>query len=94
MSSIIEKDKVGNVVLLEGSRNYRTWKYSMKMVLMVKDLWEVVDGTETKPSGETEALAWTKYRVEKYGDTKDEENMSGGSGTEKRKASSTAQMAF
>jgi gag-polypeptide of LTR copia-type/Zinc knuckle len=57
----VEKDpKVGSVAPLEGSANYRTWKYSMKMVLMVKDLWEVVDGTEPKPSDEKEALAWKK----------------------------------
>jgi hypothetical protein len=61
MSSIDSKDpKAGSVAPLEGSVNYRTWKYSMKMVLMVKDLWEVVDGTEPKPSDEKEALAWTK----------------------------------
>ena len=60
MSSIEKDPKVGSVVPLEGSINYRTWKYSMKMVLMVKDLWEVVDGTEVKPSDEKEALAWMK----------------------------------
>src|SRR5271170_8228132 len=32
----------------------------MKMVLMVKDLWEVVDRTEVKPSDEKEAVAWMK----------------------------------
>jgi hypothetical protein len=60
MSSIVEKDKLGSVDALEGSSNYRTWKYSMKMVLLVKDLWDVVDGTEVKPSGDKEAAAWTK----------------------------------
>jgi gag-polypeptide of LTR copia-type len=60
MSSIEKDPKVGSVIPLEGSANYRTWKYSMKMVLMVKDLWEVVDGTEVKPSDEKEGLAWTK----------------------------------
>ena len=57
MSSIEKDPKVGSVVPLEGRFNYRTW---MKMVLMVKDLWEVVDGTEVKPSDEKEALAWMK----------------------------------
>ena len=62
MSSIIEKDspKSGSIVPLDGSINYRTWKYSMKMVLMVKDLWEIVDGTEVKPDDAKEAAAWTK----------------------------------
>ena len=27
--------------------NYHSWKFSMKMVLIGKDLWEVVNGTET-----------------------------------------------
>ena len=45
---------------MEGIIDYRTWKYSIKMVLMVKDLWEVVDGTEVKPSEEKEALTWMK----------------------------------
>jgi hypothetical protein len=57
MSSIEKDPKVGSIAPLEGSVNYRTWKYSMKMVLMVKDLWEVVDGTDVKPSDAEEALA-------------------------------------
>ena len=36
------------VTPLEGSINYRTWKFSMRMVLMAKDLWGVVDGSEVK----------------------------------------------
>ena len=45
------------VTPLEGSVNYRTWKFSMKMVLMAKDLWNVVDGS--KPSGDG-ATEWEK----------------------------------
>ena len=30
--------------VLRGSENYRTWKFSMRMVLQAKDLWDVVDG--------------------------------------------------
>ena len=36
------------IELLQGSANYRTWKFSMKMVLQAKDLWEVVSGEEVK----------------------------------------------
>ena len=29
--------------------NYYTWKFNMKMVLMGRDLWEIVEGTEILP---------------------------------------------
>jgi Domain of unknown function (DUF4219) len=32
---------------LQRSKNYRTWKFSMQMVLMAKDLWGVVGGDAT-----------------------------------------------
>src|SRR5271154_2183266 len=37
---------------LQGSANYRTWKFSMRMVLQARDLWEVVSGEEVKPEAE------------------------------------------
>jgi hypothetical protein len=37
------------IELLKGSSNYRTWKFSMKMLLEAKDLWEVMDGSEPRP---------------------------------------------
>jgi len=33
---------------LKGSANYRTWKFSMKMLLEAKDLWKIVDGSEPR----------------------------------------------
>src|SRR5271170_7567026 len=45
---------------LKGSANYRTWKFSIRMVLQARDLWEVVSGEEVKPGEETAALAWEK----------------------------------
>jgi hypothetical protein len=36
--------------LLSGSSNYRTWSFSMKILLQAKDLWDVVDGTEPRPT--------------------------------------------
>jgi hypothetical protein len=45
---------------LRGSTNYRTWKFSMKMVLQAKDLWEVVSGEEVKPDTEKLGAAWEK----------------------------------
>src|SRR5579859_4875494 len=45
---------------LQGSANYRTWKFSMRMVLQARDLWEVVSGEEVKPEAEKAAQAWEK----------------------------------
>src|SRR5271154_4200675 len=45
---------------LQGSANYRTWKFSMRMVLQARDLWEVVSGEEVKPEAEAAAQAWEK----------------------------------
>jgi hypothetical protein len=56
-SATIAAEKENRVAPLEGSSNYRTWKFSMKMVLMSKDLWGVVDGSEVKANEEKE---WEK----------------------------------
>jgi gag-polypeptide of LTR copia-type len=40
----MEHDKTCKPERLQGSKNYQTWKFSMQMVLMVKDLWGVVGG--------------------------------------------------
>src|SRR5579859_7778023 len=45
---------------LQGSANYRPWKFSMRMVLQAKDLWEVVTGEEVKPEAEKAAQAWER----------------------------------
>jgi hypothetical protein len=36
---------------LQGSANYRTWKFSMRMVLLARDLWEAVSGEEVDAVG-------------------------------------------
>lgn len=56
----LEKEEGFKVAPLEGSSNYRTWKFSMKMVLMAKELWSIVDGTEPKPDGEKPGVVWEK----------------------------------
>ena len=48
------------VELLQGSSNYRTWKFSMRMVLQAKDLWEVVSGEEVRPAAADEKASWEK----------------------------------
>jgi hypothetical protein len=62
MSSVTPNDREDGykVELLQGSANYRTWKFSMRMVLQAKDLWEVVSGEEAKPVEEKAAQAWEK----------------------------------
>jgi len=45
---------------LQGSANYRTWKFSMRMVLQAKELWEVVSGEEEKPESGKAAENWEK----------------------------------
>ena len=32
------------------SSNYYTWKFHVKMLLIERDLWDIVDGTDAKPS--------------------------------------------
>jgi hypothetical protein len=58
MSSVTNGEETYRIESLRGSTNYRTWKFSMKMVLQARDLWEVVSGEEVKP--EAAAQAWEK----------------------------------
>jgi hypothetical protein len=50
MSSVAPNaEETYKVEPLQGSANYRTWKFSMRMVLQARDLWEVVSGEEVDP---------------------------------------------
>ena len=60
MSSTTTTEETYKVEPLQGSANYRTWKFSTKMVLQAKDLWEVVSGEEVRPEAEKAAQAWEK----------------------------------
>src|SRR5436190_15400115 len=60
MSSITNVEESYKIEPLQGSANYRTWKFSMRMVLQARDLWEVVSGEEVKPEAEKAAQAWEK----------------------------------
>lgn len=60
MSSVTNAEETYKVELLQGSANYRTWKFSMRMVLQAKDLWEVVSGEEVKTADDKAALVWEK----------------------------------
>ena len=48
MSSVTNTEETYKVEPLQGSANYRTWKFSMKMLLEAKDLWDIVSGEEVK----------------------------------------------
>ena len=59
MTSLTQEETY-KVEPLQGSANYRTWKFSMQMVLQAKDFWEVVSGEEAKPDTEKAGQAWEK----------------------------------
>jgi hypothetical protein len=56
-SSAVDSYRVSE--LLKGSENYRTWKFSMRMTLQAKELWEVVGGDETARP-ESDPKGWDK----------------------------------
>ena len=47
---------------LNGS-NYHAWKFKIQMVLIDKDIWDVIDGSEEEPMAESSVAAsgaWNK----------------------------------
>jgi len=44
---------------LTGVENYDLWATQMRLYLNTRSLWSVVNGTDTKPSKDEEATAWT-----------------------------------
>jgi hypothetical protein len=57
MSSVTNVEETYTV---EGSANYRKRKFSMRMILGARDLWEIVGGEEVKPEAEKAAQAREK----------------------------------
>ena len=57
MSSITNVEESYKIEPLQGSANYRTWKFSIRMVLQARDLWSVVSGEEVKPEAEKPRVA-------------------------------------
>ena len=51
--------EINKIEQLNG-RNYRSWKYNIKLVLMERGLWKIADGTEKKPESTDEKVkkAW------------------------------------
>jgi hypothetical protein len=60
MSTTMDREDTYKIKPLQGSANYRTWKFTMKMVLQAKDLWEVVSGEEARPTSDKEVLVWDR----------------------------------
>ena len=58
------ESKIVSIVPLKGS-NYATWKLQCQMALMKKDLWGIVNETETAPGLDASEAAVTKYRIRK-----------------------------
>lgn len=50
--------------LLQGSINYRTWKFSMKMTLSARDLWDLVESDV--PENDKDALEWKKKSAKAF----------------------------
>ena len=44
-----------DVPKLQGSEDYHAWKFSMRMFLLGRDLWEIVEGSETIEEYDTDA---------------------------------------
>ena len=42
--------------------NWTTWKFQMKHLLLARDLWGVVDGSEPVPDPATDAIGYGKYQ--------------------------------
>ena len=60
MSSITNAEESYKIEPLQGSANYRTWKFSIKMILQTRDLWKMINDEEVKPDAEKLGQAWEK----------------------------------
>ena len=47
------------------AENYHSWKFNMKMFLIGKDLWEIVNGTET-PDEDADENERRKFKKREY----------------------------
>ena len=55
-------DERWTIEKLDGEANWSTWKFQMKHLLLVKDRWGFVDGTEPVPTEEATAEVKADYR--------------------------------
>ena len=61
MSSTVEES--GFRVEKLSSENYHNWKFDMRMLLIGKDLWEIVSGGEVLAQGAPEKVGGTYFYV-------------------------------
>jgi hypothetical protein len=59
------KDSKSNSITKLTSSNYPTWKGEMKAYLHVKDLWLLVNGSETRPASDTDLQAKWDIKADK-----------------------------
>ena len=55
-------DERWTIEKLDGGANWSTWKFQMKHLLLAKDLWGFVDGTEPVPAADAAAEVRADYR--------------------------------
>ncbi|KAK9694852.1 hypothetical protein QE152_g33263 [Popillia japonica] len=51
------------------NNNWNVWKFQMKVILMAKDLYHIVNGTDNQPTEDTELIAKWKLRDAKAQET-------------------------
>ena len=54
--------EITKIERLDG-KNYQSWKYNIKLVLMECSLWEFVEGTKTAPGASATATVQNAYRL-------------------------------
>ena len=52
--------EITKIERLDG-KNYQSWKYNIKLVLMERGLWGFVDGTETAPGASAAVTVQSAY---------------------------------
>ena len=53
---------IAKIERLDG-KNYQSWIFNIKLVLMERDLWGFVEGTETAPGPSATATVQNAYRL-------------------------------
>ena len=54
--------RIAKIERLDG-KNYQSWIFNIKLVLMERDLWGFVEGTETAPGPSATASVQNAYRL-------------------------------
>ena len=57
MAISVSSTSVPNIEKLDGSENYSTWKFAMKMIVMLDGLWNITIRAEVDNEKDCKALA-------------------------------------